>query len=71
MSSTSKQVFSYAQKTNGNRAPVICWSQDSAYLAVGTENKYVYVIDKRGKLLMDKEMPIKGRIEQMDWDNEN
>jgi hypothetical protein len=52
--STSKQVFAFNQQTNGNKAPVICWSQDSAYLAVGTENRYIYIIDKRGKMTADK-----------------
>lgn len=59
---TSKQIFFFNQKNNGSRAPVISWSQDSTYLAVGTENRFVYITDKRGKVLAEKEMPYKGRI---------
>ena len=50
---TSKQIFSFPSKTNGSK-PVISWSKDSTYLAIGTENKYVYISDKRGKLLAEK-----------------
>jgi hypothetical protein len=49
--STSKQVFSFNSKTNGGKAPAMAWSKDSAYLAIGTENRSVYIVDKRGKLL--------------------
>lgn len=69
--STSKQVFSFLQKVNGSRAPVIAWSQDSSYLAVGTENKYVYVVDKRGKVVGEIELPVKGKVIAIDWDSEN
>lgn len=51
---TSKQIFSFGQKFNGGHAPVTSWSHDSAYLAVGTERKYVYIVDKRGKVLVEK-----------------
>lgn len=50
--STSKQIFSFNSKTNGSKSPAIAWSKDSAYLAVGTENKSVYIVDKRGKVLI-------------------
>ena len=51
---TSKQVFNFNQKFNGNKAPVFAWSKDSSYLAVGTGQKYVYVVDKRGKVLVEE-----------------
>jgi WD40 repeat protein len=69
--STSKQIFSFSQKVNGSRPPVTCWSHDSSYLAVGTERKYVYIVDKRGKVLVEKELPNSGRVEIIDWDNED
>lgn len=69
--STSKQIFSFGQKTNGSRPPVVAWSHDSSYLAIGTEKKYVYIVDKRGKVLIDKELPNNGRVEALDWDNED
>ncbi len=50
--STSKQIFSFNSKTNGSKAPATAWSKDSAYLAIGTENKSVYIVDKRGKVLI-------------------
>ena len=71
MSSTSKQIFSLPSKTNGNKAPVSVWSKDSAYLAVGTDNRYVYIIDKRGKTIAEKELNAKGRVIMLDWDHEN
>lgn len=49
--STSKQVFAFNSKTNGSKPPSIAWSKDSAYLAIGTENRMVYIVDKRGKVL--------------------
>jgi hypothetical protein len=49
---TSKQIFSFGQKVNGSHPPVVSWSNDSAYLAVGTDRKYVYIVDKRGKVLV-------------------
>lgn len=52
--STSKQVFCFDQKINGSKAPVFSWSLDSSYCAIGTENRYVYIIDKRGKRLAEK-----------------
>lgn len=52
--STSKQVFAFNSKTNGSKPPATAWSKDSAHLAVGTENKVVYIVDKRGKV--DKEI---------------
>ena len=67
---TSKQIFAFPTKTNGSK-PSIAWSKDSAYLAVGTENRYVYISDKRGKLLAEKELPVKGKVLMLDWDNEN
>ena len=54
MSSTSKQIFSFPQKTHGSKATVSAWSRDSAYLAIGTDNRYVYIIDKRGKHVAEK-----------------
>ena len=51
---TSKQIFSFNQKVNGSKAPVVAWSKDSSYLAVGTDHKYVYIVDKRGKFLSKK-----------------
>ena len=66
---TSKQVFTFDQKINGYKAPVFCWSQDSSYCIIGTENRYVYIIDKRGKTIAEKELPTKGKIEMMDWDH--
>lgn len=51
---TSKLVFSFDQKINGSKAPVFAWSQDGNYCAIGTENKYIYVIDKKGKRLAEK-----------------
>ncbi len=60
--STSKQIFGFNQKTNGSKPPVTAWSKDSSYLAVGTERNYVYIVDKRGKLLVEKELPMRGRV---------
>ena len=54
MASTSKQIFNYSSKTNGSKAPAFAWSKDSSYLAVGSDNRYVYIIDKRGKILAEK-----------------
>ena len=71
MSSTSKQIFYLSAKTNGNKTPATCWSKDCSYLAVGTDNRQVYIIDKRGKVLIEKEFPVKGRVVMMDWDHEN
>ena len=68
--STSKQVFSFNQKYNGNKSPVFSWSKDSSYLAVGTTQRYVYIVDKRGKLLVEKELPAKGTVAALDWDYE-
>lgn len=48
---TSKQIFSFGQKTNGTKPPAIAWSHDSSYLAIGTDHKYAYIIDKRGKVV--------------------
>ena len=31
----------------------------------------MYIIDKRGKVLAEKEFPVKGRVLMLDWDNEN
>ena len=67
---TSKQIFAFPAKNNGSK-PTFVWSKDSNYIAVGTENKYVYVSDKRGKIVAEKELPIKGRVQMLDWDNEN
>lgn len=52
--STSKQVFAFNSKNNGNKPPAIAWSKDSAYLAIGTENRSVYIVDKRGKVIAEK-----------------
>lgn len=68
--STSKQIFSFNQKHNGSRAPVFAWSKDSSYLAIGTAQKYVYIVDKRGKVLVEKELPVKGAVVGLDWDYE-
>ena len=65
---TSKQVFSFNQKYNGNKNPAFSWSKDSSYLAIGTSNKYIYIVDKRGKMLAEKEIPIKGPVIALDWD---
>lgn len=51
---TTKQIFFYDQKINGSKAPIFSWSQDSSYCAIGTDNRYVYIIDKRGKRLAEK-----------------
>jgi WD repeat-containing protein 19 len=67
--STSKQVFAYPSKTNGSKSPATAWSKDSAYLAVGTESRLVYIVDKRGKIIKEKELEAKGRIIMLDWDN--
>ena len=67
---TSKQIFSFNQKFNGNRAPVFAWSKDSSYLAVGTSQKYIYIVDKRGKVLIEKELPARGAVIALDWDYE-
>lgn len=67
---TSKQIFTFPQKVNGSQAPAIAWSKDGSYLAIGTDHRYVYIVDKRGKMLFDKELPIKGAVEMLDWDNE-
>jgi len=48
---TSKQIFNFNQKSNGSKPPVLSWSKDSSYLAVGTERNFVYIVDKRGKVL--------------------
>lgn len=69
--STSKQIFAFNPKTNGSKAPATAWSKDSAYLAVGTENRSVYIVDKRGKVIAEKELESKGRVAMLDWDNEN
>lgn len=50
---TSKQIFTFPAKNNGSK-PTFAWSKDSNYIAVGTENKYVYVSDKRGKVVAEK-----------------
>lgn len=68
--STSKQIFSFNQKNNGSRAPAFAWSKDSSYLAIGTAQRYIYIIDKRGKVLVDKELPVKGAVVALDWDHE-
>ena len=68
---TSRQIFSYNQRTNGSRAPVTAWSNDSTWLAVGNEHNYIYVLDKRGKLVAEKELPLRGRVEAIDWDYED
>lgn len=68
--STSKQIFSFNQKHNGSRAPVFAWSKDSSYLAIGTAQRFVYIVDKRGKVLVEKELPIKGVVVALDWDHE-
>ena len=65
---TSKQIFSFNQKFNGNRAPVFSWSKDSSYCAIGTANKYIYIVDKRGKVLVEKELPNRGAVTSLDWD---
>lgn len=65
---TSKQIFCFNQQHNGQRAPVFCWSKDSSYLAVGTAQKYIYIVDKRGKVLVEKELPAKGPVVALDWD---
>jgi hypothetical protein len=49
---TSRQIFSFTSKTNGNKAPAISWSKDSTYLAIGTDNKMIYIVDKRGKIII-------------------
>ena len=67
---TSKQVFSFNQKFNGSKSPVFCWSKDSSYLAVGTCQKYVYILDKRGKVLVEKELQVRGPVVALDWDYE-
>ncbi len=59
---TSKQIFCFNQKVNGSQAPSLAWSKDSSYLAVGTDHKYIYIVDKRGKFLVEKELPIKGAV---------
>lgn len=69
--STSKQIFNFNQKNNGSKAPVTSWSKDSSYLAIGNERNFVYIIDKRGKVLVEKELPMRGRVAQLDWDNED
>lgn len=51
---TSKQIFGFNQKLNGTKAPVLVWSKDSSYLAIGTAQKYIYIVDKRGKTLVEK-----------------
>ena len=66
---TSKQVFHFNQKYNGNKSPVFSWSKDSSYLAVGTTQRYVYIVDKRGKLLIEKELPNRGAVVALDWDH--
>ncbi len=60
--STAKMLCNFGSKQNGSKAPAIAWNSDTTYLAVGTENRYVYVIDRKGKIVSEKEMPIKGRI---------
>lgn len=67
--STSKQLFAFNSKTNGNKPPVFSWSQDSSYLAVGTDNKLVYILDKRGKIILENVLESKGRVIMIDWDN--
>lgn len=69
--STSKQVFSCNSKTNGSKTPAISWSKDSSYLAVGTDNKLVYILDKKGKVVAEKQLETRGRIIIVDWDYEN
>lgn len=69
--STSKQVFAYNSKTNGSKAPAFSWSKDSSYLAIGTDNKLVYIVDKKGKMLAQRELSSKGRVIMLDWDYEN
>jgi hypothetical protein len=51
---TSKSIFAFGQRENGRHAPVYNWSSDSAYLAIGTELKHVYIVDKRGKVLVER-----------------
>jgi hypothetical protein len=51
---TSKQIFAFNSKTIGNKTPAISWSKDSAYLAFGTDNKMIYIVDKRGKVIAEK-----------------
>lgn len=59
---TSKSIFAFGQRENGRHAPVYNWSSDSAYLAIGTELKHVYIVDKRGKVLVEREFQVSGRI---------
>ena len=68
---TSRQIFQFNQRTNGSRPPATAWSNDSSYLAVGNEQNYVYVVDKRGKLVAEKEVPLRGKVAAVEWDNED
>jgi hypothetical protein len=52
--STCKLVFQFDQKHNGKQPPILAWSQDSSYCAIGTSEKLVYIIDKRGKIIAEK-----------------
>lgn len=47
------------------------WSRDSSYIAVATDNKLVYILDKRGKRIQEVTLPNKGKILTLDWDKEN
>ncbi len=69
--STCKLVFQFDQKHNGKQPPIMAWSQDFSYCAIGTAERLVYVIDKRGKIIAEKLLPAKGKVEMLDWDHEN
>jgi hypothetical protein len=68
---TSRQIFAFNSKTNGNKAPAIAWSKDSTYLAIGTDNRMIYIVDKRGKIIIERDLDVKSRIIMVDWDHEN
>lgn len=71
MASGAKKILEYGPEINGYSPVLFQWSYDSSYIAVATENRLLYILDKRGKKLQEILLPNKGKVLTIDWDKEN
>jgi hypothetical protein len=66
--SGAKKVFEFGPDVNGYSPVVFQWSSDSNYVAVATENRLLYLLDRRGKKIHEALLPNKGKVLMLDWD---
>jgi WD repeat-containing protein 19 len=71
MAASAKKILEFGPEVNGYSPVIFQWSSDSNYIAVATENRLLYLLDRRGKKIQETLLPNKGKVLMIDWDKES